>query len=96
MPSPSIRDEHFKNYPPEARQIATSHIELLRKLPVAFAPLLLQQIQVYDWRFPAERRDIGQQLAFLESLSDGKRRALLSGFERLELPARLANSNWAG
>ena len=95
MLSSSIQDEHFKDYPPEARQIATSHIELLRKLPTAFTPLLLQQIQAYDWRFPAERRDIDQQLAFLQSLSDVQRRQLLSGFERLELPARLANANWA-
>ena len=94
MLSPSLQDDHFKNYPPEARQIATSHIELLRKLPVAFTPLLLQQIQAYDWRFPAERRDIDQQLAFLQSLSDGKRSVLLLGFGQLELPTRLANANW--
>ena len=95
MFSPSIQDEHFKDYPPEARKIATSHIELLRKLPTAFTPLLLQQIQAYDWRFPAERRDIDQQLIFLQTLSDGERRKLLSGFERLELPAQLTNANWS-
>jgi hypothetical protein len=94
MLATSIRDKHFKDYPPEARQIATNHIELLRKLPTAFTPLLLQQIQAYDWRFPAERRDIDQQLKFLQSLSDVDRGRLLGGFERLELPASLTNSNW--
>ena len=90
------QDNHFKAYPPEARRVATSHIELLRKLPAAFAPLLLQQIQSYDWRFPAERRDIDRQLTFLKSLSETDRRRLFTSFEQLKLPARLLDAKWAG
>lgn len=90
-----IQVKHFKDYPPEARRVATSHIELLRKLPAAFAPLLLQQVQDYDWRFPAERRDIDRQLSFLKSLSDTDRRRLFTGFEQLQLPARLMDVKWA-
>jgi hypothetical protein len=93
MPLP-IQVKHFKDYPPEARRVATSHIELLRKLPAAFTPLLLQQVQAYDWRFPAERRDIDRQLRFLESLSEADRRGLFTGFERLKLPARLVDVKW--
>ena len=94
MLSLPIEDKHFKDYPPEARRLAIAHIQLLRKLPVAFVQLLLQQIQTYDWRFPAERRDIVQQLSFLESLTDVQRHQLLAGFERLQLPARLLDVNW--
>jgi hypothetical protein len=94
MPLP-IQVKHFKGYPPEARRVATSHIELLRKLPAAFMPLLLQQVQAYDWRFPAERRDIDRQLTFLESLSEADRRRLFTGFEQLKLPARLMDVKWA-
>jgi hypothetical protein len=93
MPLP-IQVKHFKGYPPEARRVATSHIELLRKLPAAFTPLLLQQVQAYDWRFPAERRDIDRQLTFLESLSEADRRQLFTGFEQLQLPARLMDVKW--
>jgi hypothetical protein len=89
-----IQAKHFKSYPPEARRVATSHIELLRKLPAAFTPLLLQQIQEYDWRFPAERREIDKQLKFLESLSEADRRRLFTGFEQLQLPARLIDVKW--
>ncbi len=89
-----IQDNHFRDYPPEARRVATSHIELLRKLPAAFTPLLLQQIQAYDWRFPAERRDIDRQLTFLKSLAEPARRRLFTGFEQLELPARLLDAKW--
>jgi hypothetical protein len=90
-----IQAKHFKSYPPEARRVATSHIELLRKLPAAFTPLLLQQVQEYDWRFPAERREIDQQFKFLESLSEADRRRLFTGFEQLQLPARLIDVKWA-
>jgi hypothetical protein len=90
----SIQDNYFKDYPPEARRVATGHLALLRKLPAAFAPLLLQQIQAYDWRFPAERRDIDRQLTFLKSLAEADRRKLLTGFEKLKLPARLLDARW--
>ena len=72
--------------------MAISHVELLRQLPAAFTPLLLQQIQTYDWRFPAERRDIDRQLTFLKSLSDTARRRLFTGFAQLKLPARLLDA----
>jgi hypothetical protein len=95
MPLP-IQDKYFRDYPPEARRVATSHLELLRKLPAAFTPLLLQQIHIYDWRFPAERRDIDRQLTFLKSLSEADRRRLFTGFEQLKLPARLVDVRWVG
>ncbi len=94
MSATSIREDHFREYPPEGRRLAIAHIELLRKLPIAFTPLLLQQIQTYDWRFPAERYDIDQQLTFLQSLPDVDRRKLFTGFERLELPTQLSDTDW--
>jgi hypothetical protein len=94
MPSTQIASGHFKDYPPEARQVATAHIPLLQKLPLAFVQLLLQQIQEYDWRFPAERREIDQQLSYLQSLSDLQRSQLLAGFEGLELSSHLKSADW--
>ncbi|MFN0121375.1 MAG: hypothetical protein ACKV2V_12825 [Blastocatellia bacterium] len=90
-----IQPDHFRNYPPEARRVATSHIDLLRKLPAAFTPLLLQQVRTYDWRFPAERHDIDRQLRFLKSLSEADRRRLFTGFEQLKLTASLRDVRWA-
>jgi hypothetical protein len=66
-------------------------LPLLRTLPSAFTPLLLQQIEEYDWRFPAERREITGQLTYLEALTPEQRRAVLAGFTRLRLPA-----HWIG
>ena len=94
-PALAIQEKQFAAYPPEARHLAVRHIELLRKLPVAFVQLLLEQIREYDWRFPAERQDTDQQLSYLASLSDVQRDQLLAGFERLQLPARLRDVGWA-
>src|SRR5262249_43497386 len=91
-----IATAHFKDYPPEAKRVATSHIRLLQQLPLPFVPLLLQQIQAYDWRFPAERLEMDQQLTYLSSLPAGQRRQLLAGFERLELSSNLKQVDWVG
>ncbi len=91
FPAPTIDAPQFERYPPEARGLAVAHLPLLRTLPSAFTPLLLQQIEQYDWRFPAERREITGQLAYLEALTPEQRRVALAGFARLRLPA-----HWTG
>ncbi len=93
LPS-QLNAKQFKDYPPEAKRLAKEHLGLLRQLPPAFAPLLLQQIQEYDWKFPAERRQIDGQLAYLGSLSEDERRQLLDGFARVKLSASLERYDW--
>jgi hypothetical protein len=87
----TIDAPQLEKYPPEARRVAIAHLPLLRTLPSAFIPLLLQQIEEYDWRFPAERREITGQLAYLEALTPEQRRTALAGFARLRLPP-----HWTG
>jgi hypothetical protein len=91
FPAQTIDAPQFDRYPPEARRVAIAHLPLLRTLPSAFTPLLLQQIEEYDWRFPAERREITGQLAYLDALAPEQRRAALAGFSRLRLPP-----HWTG
>ena len=88
--------EHFAAYPPQAKRLANAYSDLFNSLPVAFAQLLLQQIEAFDWRFPAERQEITRQLTFLKSLSDLERNNLFfAGFEHLRLSPHLANLNWS-
>jgi hypothetical protein len=61
--------ESFRGYPAEAKRLAASHITLLRRLPLSFLPLLLRELILYDWKFPAERREIDRQFPYLRSLS---------------------------
>jgi hypothetical protein len=93
LPS-GITASQFQDYPPEARQLAVAHIDVLRRLPLTLAPLLLQQVEQFDWKFPVERRKIDGQLSYLSSRSEEQLSRLVSGFERLKVSPRLESFDW--
>ncbi len=84
----------FNVYPPEARQLAIKQIALLQRLPLAFLPLLLRELIVYDWKFPAERTDLDRQFSYLGTLSAGQFQAAMSAFARLKLAQELEQTDW--
>ena len=89
-----LKAKQFEAYPPEARQVATDRIALLQQLPVALVPLLLRELINYDWKFPAERKELDRQLAYLGSLSAAERQQTLAGFEQLRLSPELDRFDW--
>jgi hypothetical protein len=86
--------ESFAGYPAEARRVAVSQVALLRGLPLAFVPLLLRELIGYDWKFPAERRELDRQFAYLRSLSSTQLAKAMAGFSQLRLSAELEKSDW--
>jgi hypothetical protein len=94
MRSRDLTPERFKAYPPEARQLAVSQIGLLQQLPETFVPLLLREVIAYDWKFPAERRDIDRQFAYLSSLSGETRQQVLADFALVRLSPALEGFDW--
>lgn len=94
MQPSQLTSAQFRDYPPQARQLATSRIELLRQLPLSFVPLLLQELKEYDWKFPAEQQYLDRQFVYLASLSPGERQQLLAGFRQLQLSSELEHFNW--
>ena len=84
----------FDKYPPEARQLAIKQIELLQRLPLAFLPLLLRELIVYDWKFPSERAELGRQFTYLGSLAAGPFQAAMSAFAQLKLARELEQTDW--
>jgi hypothetical protein len=91
-----VQAEEFQSYPPQAKQIATSHIALLQQLPLAFLPLLLREVIVYDWKFPAERDEIDRQFRYLESLTAGQLASAMSSFAKVKLSPELESMDWIG
>jgi hypothetical protein len=79
----------FAAYPPEARALATKNLELLRRMPLAFLPLLLRELIVYDWKFPAERADLDRQFRYLERESSA-----IASFAQLKLSRELEQVDW--
>jgi hypothetical protein len=89
-----IHVEQFSSYPPQAKGIATGNIALLQQLPVTFLPLLLREIIVYDWKFPAERDEIDRQIRYLGSLTAEQLSHSMGPFARLKLSDELEGMNW--
>jgi len=86
--------ESFRGYPADARRLATSHVALLRRLPLGFVPLLLREVIVYDWKFPAERREVERQFAYLTNLSPEQLTKAMAPFAELRLTEALARADW--
>src|SRR6185437_12234917 len=86
-----LKPEQFDGYPPEAKRLAASHIALLRQLPLGFLPLLLKELIVYDWKFPAERKELDKQFTYLASLSPAQFDREMSSFSGLRLSPELEN-----
>ncbi len=86
--------DSFRGYPPRARQIAAGQVALLRELPIGFVPLLLRELIAYDWKFPAERKELDNQFAYLQPRSAEARRQLMAGFAGLRLSSELERFDW--
>jgi hypothetical protein len=89
-----LSPDSFAAYPPEARQLAVKQIALLQRLPLAFLPLLLRELIVYDWKFPAERADLGRQFTYLGTLAAGPFQTAMSAFTQLKLARELEQTDW--
>ncbi len=86
--------EAFATYPPQARQLAIDHLAVLQQLPLGFIPLLLRETIAYDWRFPAERKELDRQFAFLSVQSKDNLRNLMAAFAALQLSPALERIDW--
>lgn len=84
----------FRAYPPQARELATKKLDLLRQLPLGFLPLLLRELIAYDWKFPAERKDLDRQLVYLESLTPAQRQKAMEAFAAIRIAPELERTNW--
>jgi hypothetical protein len=96
MPAHQIHGEQFQSYPPQAKQVATSNILLLQQLPLSFLPLLLREVIVYDWKFPAERDEIDRQFRYLGSLTADELSSAMSAFANVKLSPELEAMDWIG
>jgi hypothetical protein len=84
----------FDAYPEMARRIAAREVANLKRLPLAFLPLLLRELIVYDWKFPAERREIAGQVAYLRSLGREDLTKAMAPFSSLRLTSALERVDW--
>ncbi len=84
----------FSGYPPEARTLVVDHLATVRRLPLAFLPLLLREAMAYDWKFPVERRDLDHQFNYLAGMSNDQLAACMRPFAGLSLSPELERIDW--
>lgn len=94
MEPAQLQARDFKGYPPAAQKLIVNHLDLVRQLPMVFVALLLREVKGYDWRFPAERRVIDAQFAYLQSLSAAQREDVLRTFAEIHLPHDVRSIDW--
>lgn len=89
-----LQAEQFDKYPPEAKRIVIARIAIMQQLPLTFLALLLREVIAYDWKFPAERRELDRQLAYMGSLSADQIQQLMGPFAQLHLSPELEQMDW--
>ncbi len=89
-----LQPEHFAAYPPEARKLIAAHLDVLRRLPLSFVPSLLREVIEYDYKFPAERSSIDNELSNLSSLSLAQLGQRFRAFSQVSLSSALEQFDW--
>ncbi|MGH9584850.1 MAG: hypothetical protein ACRD4O_18160 [Bryobacteraceae bacterium] len=89
-----LTPRQFKAYPPQAQRIAIRELPLMRQLPLSYLPLLLQELIAYDWKFPAERKEIDDQFSYLGAMSRAQLAAAMRPFAEIELSPALEQIDW--
>lgn len=90
----NLQADQFAAYPPQARKLAVSHLAALQQLPLSFLAALLREVIEYDFKFPAERAAIDEELASLGSLSSAQIAEWFRPFSALSLSSHLESVDW--
>ncbi|HEX6465948.1 MAG TPA: hypothetical protein VFZ99_01510, partial [Terriglobales bacterium] len=86
--------EQFNAYPPQAKRLATNHIDSMKRLPLSFLPSVLREVIEYDWKFPVERQELEKQFVLLDSLSAEQLKEWFQGFSQIRLSSQLERLDW--
>jgi hypothetical protein len=93
LPS-DLKAEQFAGYPPQARKLAVAHLGTLQQLPLSFLPSFLREVIDYDFKFPAERTAIDQEIVTLSSLTLPQLKDWFQAFSQLSLSPKLEKLDW--
>jgi hypothetical protein len=93
LPS-DLKAEQFAGYPPKARKLVVARLGTLQQLPLSFVPSLLREVIDYDFKFPAERVSIDQELATLSSLTPTLFKEWFRSFSQISLSLKLEKLDW--
>jgi hypothetical protein len=94
MQPSQLKPEDFSKYPPEAHRLVLAHLDAIQSLPLSFLPNLLREVIDYDYKFPAERSAIDNELAVISSLPAAERDVWFHDFAQITLTPALGRVDW--
>lgn len=89
-----LKPDSFAAYPPQAKALALTNLDVIRRLPLAFLPSLLRELLDYDYSFPIERSMVDSELRILNSLSEAQRNQWLGAFSAISVSFSLEQFDW--
>ena len=89
-----LRAESFTLYPPQARSFAIRNLQVLRRMPLILASVILRQLIQFDWCFPAERERLSRQFDLMSKMDSASFDALMSPFSSIKLSSELRGMEW--
>jgi len=94
MSPAELTSQSFKSYPDQGRKLALDSLELLRQLPLCFVPFLLKELVAYDWKFPAEKNELQQQLTYFRTKTPKEQQKAMAAFRQMRLSSQLQRFDW--
>jgi hypothetical protein len=89
-----LAPDRFNTYPPGARRLVLVHLDTLKSLPLTVLPSLLREIASYDWKFPAERAAVENELNVLGTLGPEALKLWIQEFAAIRLAPELEQLDW--
>lgn len=94
MQPSELKPEQFSAYPPQARALVTANLGVFRDLPLSLLPNVLREAIDYDYKFPAERLALEQEISNLARLAPSERSQWLQGFAKITISPKLEQFDW--
>jgi hypothetical protein len=89
-----LRAESFRLYPPLARSFAVSNLQVLQRMPLILASVILRQLIQFDWCFPAEHERLSRQFDLMSKMDNASFAGLMSAFSTMKLSSELREMEW--
>ena len=90
MQPSQLTADSFNGYPPKGRAFAVANLKLLQALPLGFAPFLLKDVLIFDWKFPIEQEELSNQFKYLNE----HREREMEPFAKLKFSEKLEAFDW--
>jgi hypothetical protein len=94
MTPAALRAKDFDSYPPQARRLTVENLHTLQQIPLAYLVIVLRELATYDWKLPAERERVSQQLKYLGTLPPDELAVQMRQFAALDVSKSIEHENW--